>query len=412
VKPLRVCVDARLASGHSGGVEQVVIGLAAALSRLEDGDEEYLFLAHPDQDEWIRPYMKGPCRLLSSPLEYPGQPGIVPAVRRAFRERVPWLSRNRGVPNSDGTVERAEAEVMHFAIQEAFLTGLPSIYQPHDLQHLHLPGLFGKRQRRRREIVYRTHCERAELVVAMTSWGKRDLMDNYGLPADKVQVVTWGSILSDYPRPSKADLNELRSRLELPDAFLLYPAQTWPHKNHETLLDALALLRDRHSLVIPLVCPGRKNRFFSQISERARRLGLEKSTSFPGFVSSPELRGLYTLARALVFPSRFEGWGLPICEAFSEGLPVVSSSASSLPDLVADAGLLFDPDQPEEMADRIRRVWADPDLRSSLAARGRERASAFSFDHAARLFRAHYRRLGDRPLTEEDRILLRTPPPA
>jgi glycosyltransferase involved in cell wall biosynthesis len=89
---------------------------------------------------------------------------------------------------------------------------------------------------------------------------------------------------------------------------------------------------------------------------------------------------------------------------------VVSSSASSLPDLVGDAGLLFDPGQPEEVADRIHRVWADPDLRSSLAAKGRERASAFSFDHAARLFRAHYRRLGDRPLTEEDRILLRTPP--
>ena len=192
--------------------------------------------------------------------------------------------------------------------------------------------------------------------------------------------------------------------------FLLYPAQTWPHKNHIGLLEALALIRDREGVTIPLVCPGKQNRHFARIEARTRELGLEASTRFPGFVSTLELRGLYELATALVFPSRFEGWGLPVCEAFSAGLPVASSSATSLPDLVGDAGLLFDPTEPDQIADTVLRLWRDPVLRQTLAERGRERGAQFSFDHTARLFRAHYRRLGGRSLSEEDRILLAGPP--
>jgi glycosyltransferase involved in cell wall biosynthesis len=143
-----------------------------------------------------------------------------------------------------------------------------------------------------------------------------------------------------------------------------------------------------------------------------RELGLESSSRFPGFVTPLELRGLYELATGLVFPSRFEGWGLPVCEAFSAGLAVASSNATSLPDLVGDAGLLFDPDDAEQMANRIWELWDDPELRSTLAERGRRRAESFSFDRTARLFRAQYRRLAGRPATEEDRILLASPPPA
>ena len=119
--------------------------------------------------------------------------------------------------------------------------------------------------------------------------------------------------------------------------------------------------------------------------------------SFPGFISPLELRGLYDLALALVFPSRFEGWGLPVCEAFSAGLPVASSSATSLPDLVGDAGLLFDPDDTEQIADAVLGLWNDCGAAAALADRGRERGQLFNFDRAARLFRAHYRRVGGNP---------------
>ena len=406
--PLRVGIDARIGAGQFGGVEQVLIGIAAGLSKLGEGDEEYLFLTHPEQDEWLRPYLSGPCRRLPSRRSYANRRAR--AIGRGVAERIPVFGLRYAVRASDGTVERAGVEVMHFPIQDAFTTDAPSIYQPHDLQHLHFPELFSRWKQERRERIYRAHCERAEMVVAMTSWGKRDLIQHYGLPEEKVRVVPWGSVLWEYPEPTPSDLDALRSRLELPEEFLVYPAQTWPHKNHIGLLEALALIRDGEGVTIPLVCPGKQNRHFARIEARTRELGLEASTRFPGFVSTLELRGLYELATALVFPSRFEGWGLPVCEAFSAGLPVASSSATSLPDLVGDAGLLFDPTEPDQIADTVLRLWRDPVLRLTLAERGRERGAQFSFDHTARLFRAHYRRLGGRSLSEEDRILLAGPP--
>ena len=327
-------------------------------------------------------------------------------------ERTPRIGPRFSLRVSDGTVERAGADLVHFPIQDAFLTELPSIYQPHDLQHLHHPEFFSAWERARRERIYRTHCERARMVVAMTSWGRRDLVESYGLPEEKVRVVPWGSVLWEYPKPSAADLERLRRALSLPDRFLLYPAQTWPHKNHERLLEALALIKRREGLAVPLVCPGKRSSHFERIERRMRELDLADTTQFPGFVSPLELRGLYELATALVFPSRFEGWGLPVCEAFSAGLPVASSSAAGLPDLVGDAGLLFDPGDPEEIARCVLRLWRDPVLRQTLAERGSARGERFSFHHTARLFRAHYRRIGRADLSEEDRILLASPPPA
>ena len=387
-----------------------MIGLAAALSRLEDGDEQYLFLTHPEEDEWIREYVGGSSRLLPARRSYPNRRAR--AVTRALLERLPGVGVRFAVRPGDGTIERAGIDVVHFPFQDAFTTEVPSIYQPHDLQHLHLPELFSDWERDRREIIYRTHCERAALVVAMTSWGRGDFIERYGLPPEKVAVVPGGSVLREYPSPTPADLHGLRTRLSLSEDFLLYPAQTWPHKNHERLLEALARIRGESGVTIPLVCPGRQTRHYRRLRELTDQLGLVKTTSFPGFVSTADLRSLYELGTGLVFPSRFEGWGLPVCEAFDAGLPVAASTATGLPDVVGDAGLLFDPDDVSEMARQLHRLWTDEGLRADLRERGRKRAATFSFDHTARLFRAHYRQVAHRSLTEEDRILLASPPPA
>jgi len=161
---------------------------------------------------------------------------------------------------------------------------------------------------------------------------------------------------------------------------------------------------------VPLVCSGSPPAAFREVRERAGELGLSEAIVFPGFVSPRELRGLYELATALVFPSRFEGWGLPVCEAFSAGLPVAASSATGLPDLVGDAGLIFDPESTEQIADSVQALWSDAELRRSLSELGRQRGELFSWERSSRLLRAHYRRIGGRELAEEDRILLAARP--
>ncbi|HSD22927.1 MAG TPA: glycosyltransferase family 1 protein [Solirubrobacterales bacterium] len=399
-------------TGVLGGVEQVVIGVADALSGLEGGNEEYLFLTTPGKDNWLRPYMKGACRTM--PL------GAPPAwtlrrykLRHLLSRGLPFLRgvripppAPRDVMVSEGTIEQADVDVVHFLCQMAFLTEVPSLYHPHDLLHLHLPEELPARDVELRELWYRAFCGQASLVVAMTEWGRRDLIQSYGLQPERTAVVPWGVVTHAYPEPTAADLDRTRHDLGLPGDFLLYPGQTWAHKNHGGLLEALALLKERHGETPPLVCSGHLNELYPRLAERTRKLGLEETTRFVGFVDPLQLRCLYALATGLIFPSRFEGWGMPVTEAFSAGVPVACSAVTSLPEVAAGAALLFDPDDVEQIADSAWRLWTDAELRTSLIERGRRRAAELSFERTARTFRAHYRRIAGRPLSDEDRSLI------
>jgi glycosyltransferase involved in cell wall biosynthesis len=418
---LRVCIDARLLSGTLGGVEQFVIGLAHGLSQLGDGDEEYLLLALPDEDDWLKPYVGGACRIIhgTGATRQPAwsrRLNVPPSVRAVARKILsPVINRRAAdelsLPHSDGMAERAGARLMHFTTQSAFLTDLPSIYHPWDLQHLHLPQFFTPEASRVRERSYRAYCDQASMVAVASSWHARDIVRHY-LPEEKVRVVPAAPVLSAHAPPTEEDLRAAREKFSLPKHFIFYPAQTWAHKNHLALLDALALLRDREGLTVPLVSSGKLNDFYPRIEERARALGLADQIQFLGFVSTTELQSLYRLCRLVVFPTKFEGFGMPLMEAFLARAPVASSNVTSLPEQAGDAALLFDPDRTEEIADAVQRLWTNDALRCALAERGRARVSLFTYDRTARLFRAHYRRLAGRELSEEDRALLAAPPPA
>lgn len=413
-RPLRICLDARLAHGTSGGVEQVVVGLAAGLSGLADGDEEYLFLLGPDGGEWLRPYLGRNCRAIAAP------PPAVRGLRARLAGTVPWAARaygllhdatvGPGVPRSDGRAEASGADVVHLTHQEGFLTRIPTVYQPHDLQHVHLPQFFSWRQRRRREVLYRALARQASLVAVGSSWVKGDLERHLGIPAAKIAVIPLAPVTGHYPSPAPEAIAAVRATLRLPERFVLYPAQTWPHKNHKRLLDALALLRDARGVEIPLVASGRLTPFHAEIAAHARRLGLEQ-VRFVGFVAPEELRALYALARCVVVPTLFEAGSFPLWEAFDSGVPAACSTVTSLPRQAGEAALLFDPEDARAMADAIRRLWDDEALRAELVARGRARLAHFTWDRTARLFRASYRRIAGRRLSPEDEALLAEAPP-
>lgn len=409
---MRICIDARLVSGTTGGVEQVIIGLAGGFSSLDDGDEEYLFLVYEGADAWIKPYLRGSCQTLTAGP--PPNSLRVRLMRRYPLLRTLWHrvispmvgERSVRIPQSDGIIEQAGVDLIHFTIQTAFLTKIPSIFTPHDLQHLHLPGLFTPRECLKREKLYRTFCAQAHMVVALTNWGKRDLITHYQLPAEKVAVVPWGSVLDAYPTPQESDLIAVQRKYSLPDRFLFYPAYPWPHKNHKGLLDALALLRDRNGLSVPVVFSGGGDAVFDALRRYARKHQLGNQVWFVGFVSPLELVSLYHLCSGLIFPSLFEGWGLPVLEAFASGVPVACSNVTSLPEVAGDAALMFDPRDVEQIAAAIAALWQDRELCSTLISRGAQRAQAFSWQKTARLFRAHYRRLLECPLTSGDMALL------
>jgi glycosyltransferase involved in cell wall biosynthesis len=393
---LKVGIDATMLDGHVGGVQQVVMGLASALSRLSDADE-YLFLTYEGGDEWLRPYVSGPCRIVPSgpaPRQIPNH-GVMRFVRPAARRVRDALALARGpvavpIARSNGTIEREGVDVVHFPKQVAFLTSVPSIYHPWDLQHVHLPHLFPRYQRMVRDTMYRRFCEEADRVCVASEWTKHDLVTHFHLAPEKIAVVPMAAATEAYVAPTPAVLREVKAHFQLPEKFFFYPAQTFRHKNHLGLLDAVAMLRD-DDLRVHVVCSGTKNEFYPEIEKRLHVLGLQDQVSFLGFVTSSQLRALYELAHGVIFPTLFEGWGLPVIEAFGAGRPVACSRVTSLPDSAGDAALLFDPHDPRQIAEAMRRLWKDEQFCRELVQRGHERVKLFTWEKTAVMFRDLYR---------------------
>lgn len=398
-RSLRVVIDARFLDGHQGGVQQTVIGLASGLAQLE-GPEKYSFLVYPGEAEWLGRYLgknstllplaSGRARQLAL-LAHARAPRLLRRAARAVYELMPVR-----VPESDGTIEASSADVMHFTHQAGFLTDVPSIYVPHDLQHVHLPELFTSHERRWRDLTYSVLARRAAITVALSQFGREDLARHLGLGADRVRVIAHASVLEIYPEASPDQIRALRERLGGLTPFALYPAQTWPHKNHRRLLEALAHLRDRCGTTVGLVATGRPNDFSPGVLRRVQELDLESQIRFLGYVAPAELKALYRMARILVLPSLFEGYGMPVVEAFGAGLPVACSSAPALTETAAGAALFFDPRDVFGMANAILRLWNDEELRRSLAARGKERALQLSWVKVAGQYRELYREVASR----------------
>jgi glycosyltransferase involved in cell wall biosynthesis len=172
-------------------------------------------------------------------------------------------------------------------------------------------------------------------------------------------------------------------------------------------LEAIAQLRDERGLIVRLVCTGSLyDPFQPRIDQRVRELNLASQVKFLGFVPEEELRALYRLAHFLVLPTLYEADSCPIHEAWSEGLPVASSNATALPDQVLDAGLLFDPKDVDSIAEALRRMATEDDLRANLRRLGYRRVMDFSWERTAKAYRAVYRRAANISLSEEDRWLL------
>ncbi|HVM00058.1 MAG TPA: glycosyltransferase family 1 protein [Egibacteraceae bacterium] len=409
---MRIAIDARVIDGDPGGVQQAVLGLASGLATLVDSDDEYLFLVYPDH-EWLRPALRGPCKPLVG-----GSAGDAKSARmRQLAGSSPLLgkiidyaadSRGHVLPASDGTVEAADVDLVHFMRQRGFRTRLPNIYQPHDLQHVHHPEFWHPLTRAYRRVMYRAMARQASLVAVMTAGGRDDVIRHLGVDPARVIVVPWASILSLYAEAYGTSA-AASPRLGLPERFLLFPAQTWPHKNHLRLIQAIARLRARWNLDVALVLTGRKNEHWPAVAAEIRRLAVDDLVHPLGFVDAGTLRQLYLRASGVVFPSLFEGWGLPILEAFEAGTAVVCSDISPLREIARGGALTFNPYNVDAIAEAVATVWTNAAVRQRLVDAGHARHREFSWGRTARIFRAHYRALLGVSRTPEDDALLATP---
>jgi glycosyltransferase involved in cell wall biosynthesis len=391
-RKLRIAIDCRIPDPRQG-IGTAVLALAKAFSDSGILDQEYTFIVREGTRDWLTPYVYGPCKLEGIPES--ALTGVKAALREIAPLRSVWKklrSQTTRVPISDGYVEGGQFDVVHFPTQAGYLTEKPSIYQPWDLQHLHYPNFFSKAEFEGRERMYRAFCAQASYVCVQAEWTKQDIITKYNLPSDKVVVIPWGSVFEAYKIPSQEEVRACTNKYGLPSRYFVYPAITWPHKNHEIIIRALSILKTRHGFAPSVFFTGSATAHRSLLEKLAKDLSVSEQLHFPGFVSSTELQVILKTATAMIFPSRFEGFGLPILEAFHAGLPVLCSNATTLPEVACDGALYFDPDSAQELAALIEKVSESSELRCDLIKRGRLVLSRSSIQNTARALQSLYSR--------------------
>jgi glycosyltransferase involved in cell wall biosynthesis len=420
-----VAINAQVNPANPGGAESAIQGLLRHLAAQAGPHERFLVLATsryaPEMERWVGrgqevlawPFPQlayAPFRTMTRRWQRAkGRAGPlgfgVDAAHRVWWQAQRRLERPLSAARVDGALRARGVEVVHFPYAVHFPTTLPFVYEPLDLQHRHLPEFFPEGERRWRESIYRSGCEHARLIVTGTRFTKYDIVREYGIDPRKIAHIPIRSAMPQAPT-SDADVARVRRQYALPERFLLYPAMGFPHKNHLRLFEALALLRDRHDLTLPLVCTGRPYEPHQPVLDAAlARLRLTEQVRMLGSIPTDDLAALFGAAWALVYPSLFEGIGMPVQEALQYGLPVISSNATCLPEVAGDAALYFEPTSVEAIAEAILAAHQRPNL---LERRRREAPTAlaqFDWPRAAKTYVACFRAAAGAALTPEQRDL-------
>ncbi|MDQ3784522.1 MAG: glycosyltransferase family 4 protein [Actinomycetota bacterium] len=256
----------------------------------------------------------------------------------------------------------------------------------HDLQYLSYPDYFSatKLQYLKRMVPRSTSA--ARLILTPSEFTRLTVIERMHVDPRAVRVIPHGIA----PVLGRDATQDVRTRYALTGPFFLYPAITYPHKNHLVLLDAFAaVLKDHPGLM--LVLTGGRGPAEADVFRRAQTLGIEAQVKRLGYISEGDLNSLYLEATAMTFPSRYEGFGAPVLEAMARRCPVIAADAAALPEVVGRAGRLVAPDDVEGWAGAMKELIVDDELREPLVAAGLERARDFTWSRAAGLLEDAYR---------------------
>jgi len=254
---------------------------------------------------------------------------------------------------------------------------LPVVVTVYDLSFVRYPEAFHAWNRSYLRLFTRLTCRRAAGILTISRAAREDLIRLWRLPPERIGVAYPGVDPRFRPLPEE-EVAAFRARRGLPDSFVLYVGTLEPRKNLGILLDAIGRL----SPPIPLILVGGRG-WKPAFLSRLRALEQEGRARWVGFVPDAELPLWYNAATLFAYPSRYEGFGMPLLEAMACGTPVIAARASSLPEVVGEAGLLADPEEVEDWVEGIRALGRDAVLREALRARGLARARQFTWEATA-----------------------------
>ncbi len=367
--------------------------LGGAYTIQRDIFESFLKLAHESSHEYVVfvnfdqvDYVEHIRSFGIEAVHYPA-PTLFERFTMMLKREFPIArKRLRRATRLERIAREAGVEFMWFISEGPVMMDLPYLTVVWDLQHRNMPwfpevssnGVWDMR-----EDSLAWFLRRAARIIVGGQVGQQEIVDFYQVPQDRFKVLP-------HPTPSYAleapdlDWDQLLAKFDLPDEFLFYPAQFWPHKNHANLLRALQILQDQHDLSPSLVFTGSNRGNFQYIEALVEKLGLGQQVRMLGFVSTEELLALYKKAIALVYASFVGPENLPPLEAFALGCPVIATRVAGAEEQLGDAALLVDPAAPAQFADAVLDLFADQELRRTLIERGLKRARHFTGNDYAR----------------------------
>jgi glycosyltransferase involved in cell wall biosynthesis len=406
---MKIGIYANFATGHDCGGTQIVLKALLAEFAKAASEGEQLVLFGPAEpattwlDEFAGPYMQ----IVRRPA-LPAGLGwrIANKIKKVLRSSSPYKKWMRPAQNgyarseferdypaaeiSTGLIERYSIDVMHFPYQEFIVTSCPSIFNPHDLQHLHLPQMWSPMTIYDREKRYRFACDCASRVAVAFDWVADDLVEKFGISRKKIRVIPWGGPVESARAPTTADVDDVRAKYGLPTEYALWPAVPWPHKNHRRLIEALALLKDAAPDLCLVFTGGGSKAWWDELKRHAESMGVERSVVFAGFVAADDLRAIYRGAKMVVAPTLFEAGSGPVVEAWVERVPAACSDVFMLREQAEGAALLFDGLDTRSIATAMEKLLFDDELRNRLIAEGSRRAASFSWKETADGYRNLY----------------------
>ena len=367
---MRIAIDAHAVGAKLGGNESYAVNLIEALAQI-DSINNYTIYVTTDaaRDRFDRRWSNFKVR-----STLPHTPLI----------RIPLTL--------SAELRKNPVDVLHVQFTAPPFCPCPTVVSIHDLSFEHLPQTFKRRSRTQLRLTVRHSARRAARILSLSEHTRRDIISTYGIPPERVRSIPIAAASYFTRIDDKSELQRVRHTYGIHGDYILSVGSIQPRKNLVRLVKAYASLRGGNSAdkLPKLVLVGKRAWLYDETLRALDEAGVRDSVVLTGYVPEKDLPALYSSALCFIYPSYFEGFGLPPLEAMKCGAPVIVGNQTSLPEVVGDAAIAVDPFDVEAIAGGIKRVIEDQSLRNELSLKGQQRASAFDWGETARQTLAVY----------------------
>jgi glycosyltransferase involved in cell wall biosynthesis len=380
-----------LRPGKNGGMEIYFRNLLDQLLTL-DNSNEYFLITAPFNDSSLV-YSVPTCKKIL----YHAELSMPQKIYRIFNQLL--KKENASHQTLEKIIQQNEIELWFcpFLSLDPRPLEIPSLVTIPDIQHEFYPEYFSKEELSLRRSYITPSCQMATEIITISEFSKKSFIDKMSTDPEKIHVIHLAAG-NRYLTLSEKE-NKVTKKYGLPRDYFFYPANGWPHKNHLMLLMGYFLYKKTYNPTHHLVLTGSGLKEKKEITDIIAQHGLQDYVHILNYVIADDLPEIYENATALVFPSLFEGFGIPLLEAMASGCPIIASNTTSIPEIAGDAAYFFDPKKPESICNAMHRITDDKELREQLIRNGQSRVIQFSYETVARkhleLFESAYAKRND-----------------